>query len=125
VPDPNDDKPVGPENSTKVTADDQDITFFTPKQCVNPGGKVRVRVTSKTKKKIAKGKGRSKILFVDFFMDTTLGFTDKKKAFRTKLSTKGLKPGTKHTAKARVKLQQLTGKKKTFKKTLTAQISIC
>jgi hypothetical protein len=115
----------GGEQTTSVDTGDQVITFFTPKQCQAPGAKVRVHVTSKTKQKLARGQGRSKILFVDFQLDGKTKLRDKKAAFRTKIDVKGLKAGSTHTLGANISLKQLTSAKRGFKKTLKAKLTIC
>jgi hypothetical protein len=115
---------TGPEQPTKVDTGDQVLTLFTPKQCQPRGAKVRVHVTSKAKRKLARGQGRSKILFVDFLLDKVKKFHDTKAAFRTKIDSSGLRAG-KHTLSARIQLQQLTGGKKKFSKKLNAKLSIC
>ena len=115
----------GGEQTTTVDAGDQIITLFTPKRCQAPGTKVRVHVTSKTKQKLARGQGRSKILFVDFLLDGKRKLRDTKAAFRTKIDTRGLKAGSTHTLTASISLKQLTGAKRGFKKTLKAKLTIC
>jgi hypothetical protein len=115
----------GGEKTTTVDTGDQVITLFTPKTCQPPGTKVRVHVTSKIKQRIAKGQGRSKILFVDFLLDKKRTFRDTKAAFRTKIDTRGVKAGSTHTLTANVSLKQLTGGKRGFRKTLKATLKVC
>ena len=109
---------------SQVTVGNEVIQFFGPKSCVVPGQKVKLRVTSKRKKKLAGSRGRSKIKVATFFVDKTKK-KDKKKAFAKSFTTENFPPGSTHKVGAGLQLKQLSGKKKSYKKNLKGSFPMC
>jgi hypothetical protein len=107
-----------------TTVGNEVITFFGPKSCVIPGQKVKLRVTSKRKKKLAGNKGRSKILVATFFVDTTKK-KDKKKAFSQSFVTDTFAAGSVHKVGAKLSLKRLSGNKKKYAKSLKGLTTMC
>jgi hypothetical protein len=114
--------PQAPVSHT--TVGNEVITFFGPKSCVIPGQKVKLRVTSKRKKKLAGNKGRSKILVATFFLDKTKK-KDKKKAFSQSFVTDTFAPGSVHKVGAKLSLKRLSGNKKKYAKSLKGLTTMC
>ena len=108
----------------QVTVGNEVIQLFGPTSCVTPGQKIKLRVTSKRKKKLAGNKGRSKITEATFYVDKTKK-KDKKKAFQQSFKTDGFAVGSKHKLGAKLKLKQLSGKKKKYGKTLKGSFTMC
>jgi hypothetical protein len=106
-----------------VTVGGQQLTLFAPGGCVNPGNTLKLRVTSKTKKKLSPKK-RVKIVKVAFSLDKKTK-TDKKAAFKASFSTKGLKAGSKHKLRAKILLKPVVGKGAKTTKTLKGTLTIC
>ena len=88
-----------------------------------PNGKIKLRVTSKTKRKLVKKKGRSKALKVFFYFDGSRK-RDKKPAFKAKYFIGAPPSGSKHKLKAKVFLKRLKDGKR-FKKTIKASFRVC
>jgi hypothetical protein len=114
--------PIGPIG--QVTVGNEVIQLFGPKSCVKPGQKVKLRVTSKRKRKLAGNKGRSKITQAIFYVDKTKK-KDKKKPFQKVFKTGGFAAGSKHKLGAKLKLRQLTGKKRKYRKALKGSLTMC
>ena len=108
----------------QLTVGNEVIQLFGPTSCVTPGQKVKLRVTSKRKKKLAGNKGRSKITEATFYVDKTKK-KDKKKAFQQVFKTDGFAPASKHKLGAGLKLKQLSGKKKKYAKKLKGSLTMC
>jgi hypothetical protein len=106
-----------------VGGGDQEVTLLAPGKCVNPGVKITLRVTSKTKHKLAPKK-HVKILYVVFSLDKKKK-KDKKAAFKATFSTKKLKAPSTHKLRARVRLKPVKGKGKATTKTLKGKLKIC
>ena len=108
----------------QTTVGNELIQLFGPTTCVIPGQKVKLRVTSKRKKKLAGNKGRSKILEATFYVDKVKK-KDKKKAFQQSFPTDTFAAASKHKLGAKLKLKQLSGKKKKYGKTLKGSLTMC
>jgi hypothetical protein len=106
-----------------VTVGGQELTLLAPGACVNPGTKVKLRVTSKTKRKLSPKK-RVKIVYVVFSFDKKKK-KDKKAAFKASFSTKGLTAGSKHKLRAKIRLKPVVGKGKQKTRTLKGSLTIC
>jgi hypothetical protein len=125
TPNPNPGTGTAPSNMIgQVTVGNEVIQLFGPTSCVTPGQKVKLRVTSKRKKKLAGNKGRSKITLATFYVDKTKK-KDKKKAFQQSFKTDGFAPASKHKLGANLKLKQLSGKKKKYGKKLKGSLTMC
>jgi hypothetical protein len=116
--------PSNPIPGGQVTVGNEVIQLFGPTTCVVPGQKVKLRVTSKRKKKLAGNKGRSKITLATFYVDKVKK-KDKKKAFQQSFKTDGFALGSKHKLGANLKLKQLSGKKKSYGKKLKGTFTMC
>jgi hypothetical protein len=112
-----------PSDTVTVGGGDQEVTLFAPAKCVNPGVKITLRVTSKTKHKLAPKK-HVKIVYVIFSVDTKKK-KDKKAAFKATFSTAKFKAPSKHKLRARVRLKPAKGKGKPTTKTLKGSLKIC
>jgi hypothetical protein len=124
-PTPNPGTGTAPSNPIgQVTVGNEVIQLFGPTSCVVPGQKVKLKVTSKRKKKLAGNKGRSKITLATFFIDKTKK-KDKKKAFQQSFATDGFARGSAHPLGAKLKLKQLSGKKKKYGKNLKGSMTMC
>jgi hypothetical protein len=106
-----------------VVVGDKEVTLLTPAKCVNPGVKITLRVTSKTKKKLSPKK-RVKIVNVVFSLDKKKK-KDKKAAFKATFKTAGLATGSVHKLRAKVLLKPVLGKGKKKTKTLKGKLTIC
>jgi hypothetical protein len=106
-----------------VTVGGQELTLLAPGQCVNPGTKLKMRVTSKTKQKLSPKK-RVKIVYVVFSVDKKKK-KDKKAAFKATFSTTGFKAPSSHKLRAKVRLKPFKGKGKKKTKTLKGKLTIC
>jgi hypothetical protein len=129
--------PAANKVAQSVTVGGLKIDFLTPSQCVPAGQNANLAVTSKDKKRLAKGhkgavtavaRGRArrakvKIKRVTFFLDSAK-LIDKKAAFKASFPTTGMAAGSRHTARAVVVMKKAR-KKKPFTKTMTGSISIC
>jgi hypothetical protein len=109
--------------SDSVTVGGQEVTLLTPGACVNPGVKIKLRVTSKTKQQLSPKK-RVKIVYVVFSLDKKKK-KDKKAAFKATFKTAGLKAGSTHKLRAKVRLKPVVGKGKKKTKTLKGKLTIC
>jgi hypothetical protein len=116
--------PSNPLPGGQITVGNEVIQLFGPTSCVTPGQKVKLRVTSKRKKKLAGNKGRSKITQATFYVDKTKK-KDKKKAFQQTFKTDGFAPASNHKLGANLKLKQLSGKKKKYGKKLKGSLTMC
>jgi hypothetical protein len=105
-----------------LTVGGQELTLLTPPACVNPGVKIKLRVTSKIKHLLSPKK-RVKIIYVDFFLDKKKK-RDKKAAFKATFKTATLKPG-KHKLRAKVRLKPVLAKGPKKTKTLKGTLKIC
>jgi hypothetical protein len=122
---PNPGTGTAPSNTIgQLTVGNEVIQLFGPTTCVVPGQKVKLRVTSKRKKKLAGNKGRSKITLATFYVDKTKK-KDKKKAFQQSFKTDGFALGSKHKLGANLRLKQLSGKKKSYGKKLKGTFTMC
>jgi hypothetical protein len=109
--------------SDSVTVGGQQLTLLTPAACVNPGVKITMRVTSKTKQQLSPKK-RVKIVYVVFSLDKKKT-KDKKAAFKATFKTAGFAPGSTHKLRAKVRLKPVVGKGKKKTKTLKGKLTIC
>jgi hypothetical protein len=112
-----------PSDTVTVGGGDQEVTLFAPAKCVNPGVKITLRVTSKTKHKLAPKK-HVKIVYVIFSVDKKKK-KDKKAAFKATFSTAKFKAPSKHKLRAKVRLKPVKGKGKATTKTLKGSLKIC
>jgi hypothetical protein len=106
-----------------VTVGGQKLTLLAPGGCVNPGTKIKLRVTSKTKQKLSPKK-RVKIVYVIFSVDKKKK-KDKKAAFKATFATKGFKAPSTHKLRAKIRLKPAVGKGKKKTKTLKGSLTIC
>jgi hypothetical protein len=106
-----------------ATVSGTQLTLLAPGGCVNPGTPLKLRVTSKTKKKLSPKK-RVKIVQVLFSLDKKK-VKDKKAAFKATFSTAGFAAPSTHKAAAKVQLKPVVGKGKKKTKTLKGKIAIC
>jgi hypothetical protein len=114
---------TNPSDTVTVGSGGQVVTLFTPGKCVNPGVKITLRVTSKTKKKLSPKK-QVKIVYVIFSVDKKTK-KDKKAAFKATFKTAGFKAGSKHKLRAKVRLKPVKGSGKAKTKTLKGTLTIC
>jgi hypothetical protein len=121
--DGNDGSASTPSDTVTVGGGDQEVTLFTPGKCVNPGVKITLRVTSKTKHKLSPKK-HVKIVYVVFSLDKKKK-KDKKAAFKATFSTKKFKAPSTHKLRAKVRLKPVKGKGKAKTKTLKGKLKIC
>jgi hypothetical protein len=119
----NDGSATNPADTVTVGGGGQEVTLFTPAECVNPGVKITLRVTSKTKHKLSPKK-RVKIVYVVFSVDKKKK-KDKKAAFKASFSTKKFKAPSTHKLRAKVRLKPVQGKGKAKTKTLNGSLKIC
>jgi hypothetical protein len=121
--DGNDGSASNPSDTVTVGGGDQELTLFTPGKCVNPGVKITLRVTSKTKHKLSPKK-HVKIVYVVFSVDKKKK-KDKKAAFKATFATKTFKAPSTHKLRAKVRLKPQKGKGKATTKTLKGKLKIC
>jgi hypothetical protein len=119
----NDGSASTPSDTVTVGGGDQELTLLTPGQCVNPGVKITLRVTSKTKHKLSPKK-HVKIVYVVFSVDKKKK-KDKKAAFKATFNTNKFKAPSKHKLRAKVRLKPVKGKGKAKTKTLKGTLKIC
>jgi hypothetical protein len=106
-----------------VTVGGQQLTLLTPAACVNPGVKVKLRVTSKIKHLLSPKK-RVKIVYVLFSLDKKKK-KDKKAAFKATFNTAGLAAGSTHKLRAKVLLKPVIGNGAKKTKILKGTLKIC
>ena len=99
------------------------VNFYLPGECVPRGAKVRMRVTSKLKKKIAKGQ-RRKIRSVKFTL-VKAKVVDKKAAFKASFDSGSLTPGTFHKASAVVTMRRIKKPRTSKRVKLKGTVQIC
>jgi hypothetical protein len=124
-----------PTQQTSIDLGNDVVNFIGPGECVSPGERYRLRVTSTRKRQISKDRfgfvRRIKILRVDFLVDNRRRVRDRKAAFKALLSSAGLAAGTTHTLTAKVQMRKLRkrgrqvqiGKK--FTRRLPGTVTIC
>lgn len=104
------------------------VQLFAPSGCVSRGERLTLRVTSKARRRLVKGKkskAKYKIVKVTFALDKVTR-TDKKAPFAARFSTTGLATGA-HSAKAKVTVVK-TGsakRRRALVKTLKVKVKAC